>query len=83
MIDYLDKARWGSEFYESLSKDLVFTMPEQKSFSPRNLRYMAQYAVESAGEPIGIFEYELSRVYPADFKSYLPTIAESEQQLRN
>lgn len=44
---------------------------------------LAQYAVESAGEPIGISEYELSRVYPADFKSSLPTIAEIEQQLRD
>ncbi len=44
---------------------------------------LAQYAVESAGEPIGISEYELSKVYPADFESSLPTIAEIEQQLRN
>lgn len=44
---------------------------------------LAQYAVESAGEPIGISEYELSKVYPADFKSSLPTIAEIEQQLRD
>lgn len=39
---------------------------------------LAQYAVESAGEPIGISEYELSKVYSADFKSSLPTIAEIE-----
>lgn len=44
---------------------------------------LAQYAVESAGGPIGISEYELSKVYPADFKSSLPTIAEIEQQLRD
>lgn len=46
-------------------------------------RDLAQYAVKFAGEPIGISEYELSKVYPADFKSSLPTIAEIEQQLRN
>ena len=44
---------------------------------------LAQYAVESSGEPIGISEYELSKVYPADFKSSLPTIEEIEQQLKN
>lgn len=44
---------------------------------------LAQYAVESAGEPIGISEYELSKVYPADFKSSLPTIEEIEQQLKD
>lgn len=43
---------------------------------------LAQYAVESSGEPIGISEFELSKVYPADFKSTLPTIEEIEQQLK-
>lgn len=44
---------------------------------------LARYAVESSGEPIGISEYELSKVYPADFKSSLPTIEEIEQQLKD
>lgn len=44
---------------------------------------LAQYAVEGAGEPIGISEYELSKVYPTDFKSSLPTIEEIEQQLKD
>ena len=43
---------------------------------------LAQYAVESSGEPIGVSEYELSKVYPADFKSSLPTIEEIELQLK-
>jgi predicted nuclease of restriction endonuclease-like (RecB) superfamily len=42
---------------------------------------LAQYALESSSEPIGISEYELSRLYPADFKGSLPSIAEIEQQL--
>lgn len=44
---------------------------------------LAQYAVEGSGEPIGISEYELSKVYPADFTSSLPTIEEIEQQLKD
>lgn len=44
---------------------------------------LAQYAVEGSGEPIGISEYELSKVYPTDFKNSLPTIAEIEQQLKD
>ncbi|MDB2038318.1 PDDEXK nuclease domain-containing protein [[Clostridium] symbiosum] len=42
---------------------------------------LAQYALESSNEPIGISEYELSKLYPADFKGALPSIAEIEQQL--
>lgn len=43
---------------------------------------LAQYALESSSEPIGISEYELSKLYSANFKGFLPSIAEIEQQLR-
>ncbi len=42
---------------------------------------LAQYAVESSSEPIGISEYELSRLYPVEFKSSLPSIEEIEAGL--
>ncbi len=42
---------------------------------------LARYALESSSEPIGISEYELSKLYPADFKGSLPSIEEIEQQL--
>lgn len=35
--------KWGSHFYESISKDLVVLLPNVKSFSPRNLLYMHQF----------------------------------------
>jgi RecB family endonuclease NucS len=41
---------------------------------------LAQYALESSSQPIGISEYELSKLYPADFKGTLPTIEELEQE---
>jgi len=34
---------YGSNFYRTLSKDLNQLLPEVKSFSPRNLRYMADF----------------------------------------
>lgn len=34
---------YGSGFYERLSKDLVKELPDVKSFSPRNLRYMNDF----------------------------------------
>ena len=42
---------------------------------------LAQYAVESSGEPVGISEFELSKVYPTDFKNSMPTIEELEKAL--
>lgn len=43
---------------------------------------LAQYAVETSTEPIGISEYELNALLPTDFKGTLPTIAELEQGLK-
>lgn len=43
---------------------------------------LAQYALESSSQPIGISEYELSKMYPADFKSTLPSIEDIENELK-
>ena len=42
---------------------------------------LAQYALESSSQPIGVSEYELSKLYPADFKSTLPSIEDIENEL--
>lgn len=44
---------------------------------------LAQYALESSSQPIGISEYELSKVYPTDFKSTLPSIEDIENELKD
>ncbi len=41
----------------------------------------AKYSLESTNQPIGISEYELSKIYPADFKGSMPTIEEIEEEL--
>ncbi len=41
----------------------------------------AQYALEGYNLPLGISEYELSKLIPSDFKSSLPTIDEIEREL--
>ena len=44
---------------------------------------MAQYSLESCSQPIGISEYDLSKLIPDDFKSQLPSIEEIEKSIRN
>ena len=34
---------WGGKFYDQVSRDLQRVLPDVKSFSPRNLRYMHKY----------------------------------------
>ena len=43
---------------------------------------VAQYTLEGTNLPLGISEYELSKLYPVDFKSSLPTIDEIEGKVR-
>lgn len=35
---------WGSKIVEKLSKDLKESFPDMEGFSPRNLRFMIQFA---------------------------------------
>ena len=42
---------------------------------------MAQYALESTNQPIGISEYQLSKLMPEHIQSQLPTIEEKEATL--
>ena len=44
---------------------------------------VAKYALESYKEPMGISEYQLSKLFPKDFKSSMPTIEELEKRLKD
>ena len=44
-------------------------------------RVEAQYALESASQPLGVSSYELSKLIPEEFKGSLPTIEEIEAEL--
>jgi len=41
-----------------------------------------QYALENMNQPIGISEYNLSKLLPENFKSALPSIEDIEKHLR-
>ena len=43
---------------------------------------LAKYASESSKEPIGISEYQLSKLLPDNFKVTLPSIEEIEEELQ-
>lgn len=44
---------------------------------------MAEYALNNINHPMGITEYELTKIFPEEFKSSLPTIEEIENELNN
>jgi len=43
----------------------------------------AAYSLEASSQPLGVSEYELSRLIPDEFKGTLPTIEEIENELRD
>jgi predicted nuclease of restriction endonuclease-like (RecB) superfamily len=44
---------------------------------------LAQYALESSNQPIGISEYDLTKLYHAHFKGALPSIEDIENELKD
>lgn len=43
---------------------------------------LAKYSLESSSEPLAVSEYELAKLYPANFKSTMPTIEELEDGIK-
>lgn len=43
LYDLKPRYEWGNSFYAKISKDLTESLPDVKSFSPRNLHYMYQF----------------------------------------
>ena len=68
--------RYGTGFYQKLSKDLVAELPDVKGLSPTNLKYTKYfyelYAPCLANRPQAV----------DDFKSALPSIEELENELK-
>lgn len=44
---------------------------------------LAQYALESSSQPLGISEYDLAKLYPAKVEGEVPTIEEIEAKLKD
>jgi hypothetical protein len=42
---------------------------------------VAQYALSSYDQPIGVSDYQLSKAIPDNLKSVLPTVEEVEEEL--
>jgi predicted nuclease of restriction endonuclease-like (RecB) superfamily len=44
---------------------------------------VAEYALKNINKPIGVSEYQLTKLFPSDFESSLPSIEEIEKQLQD
>ncbi len=63
IVKMKSESKWGSKFYETLSKDLKEAFPDATGFSIRNLKYMKQfYELFSKNEIVQQVVAELSMV---------------------
>lgn len=53
------------------------------AYLPSKDSLLAQYALEGSNLPLGISEYELSKLYPEKVEGTIPTIEEIEARLGN
>ena len=44
---------------------------------------IAEYALKNINQPIGVSEYQLTKLFPEEFKSSLPSIEEIENELKD
>lgn len=44
---------------------------------------IARYSLEGYSQPIGISEYEVSKMFPENFKNSLPSIEDIENELKD
>ncbi len=74
-------------FYLSASNDLLKHPTDNPTIGllicKNKNSVVAEYALANINHPIGVSEYELTKLFPNEFKSSLPTIEEIESELKD
>lgn len=74
-------------FYLSASNDLLKHPTDNPTIGllicKNKNSIVAEYALANINHPIGVSEYELTKLFPDEFKSSLPTIEEIESELKD
>jgi len=84
---FLPEAAGKTSFYLSAIDDLMRHPTDNATIGiiickdKNNL--VAEYALRGINQPIGVSEYQLSKLLPEDFKSALPSIEEIEEELNS
>ena len=63
------------------SENLIALIAGWKNISSREVKIVAEYALQDVRKPIGISEYELTKALPEHIKGQLPGIKELEHAL--
>jgi len=86
-VKFVPEAAGKISFYLSAIDDLMRHPTDNPTIgliickNKNNL--VAEYALRGINQPIGISEYQLTKIFPEQFKGSLPSIEEIEEELNN
>jgi predicted nuclease of restriction endonuclease-like (RecB) superfamily len=83
--DFIPEYAEKLSFYLSAANDLLKHPTDNPTIGlmicKNKNNIIAEYALKDINQPIGVSEYQLSKLFPEEFKSSLPTIEEIEKEL--
>lgn len=83
--DFIPEYAGKLSFYLSAANDLLRHPGDNPTIGlmicKNKNSIIAEYALQNINQPIGVTEYELTKLFPEEYKSSLPTIEEIENEL--
>lgn len=86
-VEFIPEFAGKLSFYLSAVNDLIAHPTDNPTIGlmicKSKNHFIAEYALKDINQPIGVSEYELTKLFPKDFKGSLPTIEEIEAELED
>ncbi|AXE21817.1 DUF1016 domain-containing protein (plasmid) [Runella rosea] len=87
VTDFIPEYAGKLSFYLSVANDILRHPTDNPTIGllicKNKNNVIAEYSLKNINQPIGVTEYQLTRLFPEEFKSSLPTIEEIETELKN
>jgi predicted nuclease of restriction endonuclease-like (RecB) superfamily len=87
VTDFMPEYAGKLSFYLSAANDILKHPSDNPTIGllvcKNKNSIVAEYALSNINHPIGVSEYQLTKLFPEEFKSSLPTIEEIENQLKD
>lgn len=86
-VEFIPEFAGKLSFYLSAVNDLIAHPTDNPTIGlmicKSKNHFIAEYALKNINQPIGVSEYELTKLFPKDFKGSLPTVEEIEAELED
>ncbi|MCX6327725.1 MAG: PDDEXK nuclease domain-containing protein [Bacteroidia bacterium] len=85
--DFIPEYAGKLSFYLSAANDILSYPGDNPTIGllicKNKNNIIAEYSLKDINQPIGVTEYQLTKLFPEEFKSSLPTIEEIENELKD